>query len=86
MTPHLAAARPSLADVTVLDLTRLLPGNYATLLLHGLGARVIKIEELTGDGTRAAPPFAESGESGPNVVLNRGKASVAVNLKDRAWR
>jgi crotonobetainyl-CoA:carnitine CoA-transferase CaiB-like acyl-CoA transferase len=65
----------------VLDLSRLLPGNYATLLLHGLGATVVKIEELTGDGTRVAPPFSESGESGPNLVLNRGKASVALNLK-----
>lgn len=81
MTVGLPPARPSLAGVTVLDLTRLLPGNYATLLLYGLGAEVIKIEELTGDGTRAAPPYSEAGESGPNVVLNRGKASVALDLK-----
>lgn len=77
----LAVARPALTGVTVVDLTRLLPGNYATLLLYGLGATVIKVEELTGDGTRAAPPYAADGQSGPNIVLNRGKASVALNLK-----
>lgn len=78
----LPPARPALTGITVLDLTRLLPGNYATLLLAGLGADVIKIEELTGDGTRAAPPYAASGDSGPNLVLNRRKSSLALNLKD----
>ncbi|MDQ1247726.1 MAG: CoA transferase [Actinomycetota bacterium] len=77
----LAQARPSLAGVRVLDLTRLLPGNYATLLLYGLGAEVIKVEELTGDGTRAAPPYSATGESGANLVLNRGKTSLALDLK-----
>lgn len=77
----LPPARPALVGVRVLDLTRLLPGNYATLLLMGLGAEVVKVEELGGDGTRAAPPYAATGESGPNIVLNRGKSSVALDLK-----
>jgi alpha-methylacyl-CoA racemase len=77
----LQSARPVLAGVRIVDLTRLLPGNYASLLLRGLGAEVIKVEELHGDGTRANPPFTESGESGSHVVLNRGKRSIAINLK-----
>lgn len=81
MTSGLAPARPSLSGVTVLDLTRLLPGNYASLLLYGLGANVIKVEELGGDGTRLAPPFSSGGESGANIALNRGKSSIAINLK-----
>lgn len=85
MTPLLPAG-PVLEGVRVLDITRLLPGNYATLLLHGLGAEVIKIEELHGEGTRLAPPFTPQGESGPHLVLNRGKKSVAINLKDPAGR
>ena len=79
-------AEPVLGGVRVLDLTRLLPGNYATLLLRGLGAEVIKVEELHGDGTRVAPPFTPQGESGAHLVLNRGKESVAINLKDPAGR
>lgn len=82
----LAAATPALTGVRVVDLTRLLPGNYASLLLYGLGAEVIKVEELTGDGTRAVPPYAHSGESGANIVLNRGKASIALDLKSDAGR
>lgn len=82
----LVGAGPVLDGVRVLDLTRLLPGNYATLLLRGLGAEVVKVEELHGDGTRLAPPFTAQGESGAHLVLNRGKQSVAVNLKDPAGR
>lgn len=78
---ELAAATCVLDGVRVVDLTRLLPGNYASLLLRGLGAEVIKVEELTGDGTRMAPPATAQGESGPHLVLNRGKESIAVNLK-----
>ncbi|MFM2438298.1 MAG: hypothetical protein RLZ55_1117 [Actinomycetota bacterium] len=80
---ELEGARTALDGVRVLDLTRLLPGNYASLLLVGLGAEVIKVEDLVGDGTRAAPPYAESGESGANIALNRGKASISLDLKQR---
>lgn len=83
---ELAAASPVLTGIRVLDLTRLLPGNYATLLLRGMGAEVIKVEELTGDGTRMAPPVTAAGESGPHLVLNRGKGSIAVNLKQPEGR
>jgi len=77
-----------LAGTRVLDLTRLLPGNYATLLLAALGADVIKVEDsVAGDGTRQAPPFAAGG-SVAHAILNRGKRSVQCDLKldtDREW-
>lgn len=76
-----------LEGVTVLDLSRLLPGGYCTMLLNGLGARVIKVEDpRSPDGTRMLPPFASSGESGAHVVLNRGKESIAIDLKSEEGR
>lgn len=76
-----SSADSALAGVRIIDLTRLLPGNYASLLLRGLGAEVIKVEELHGDGTRMNPPLNSAGESGSHLVLNRGKKSIALNLK-----
>lgn len=70
-----------LAGVRVLDLTRLLPGNYATAVLTELGAEVLKVEAAEGDGTRLLPPHLPGGESGAWVQLNRGKGSVVLNLK-----
>jgi crotonobetainyl-CoA:carnitine CoA-transferase CaiB-like acyl-CoA transferase len=70
-----------LGDVTVLDLTRLLPGGYCTLLLGDLGADVIKVEEPgRGDYIRWTPPMVD-GESAAHRALNRGKRSVTLNLK-----
>lgn len=78
--------RAPLAGVKVLDLTRLLPGNYATLLLAELGADVIKIEDTrAGDGTRVAPPYTGGG-SAAHASLNRGKRSVQYDLKDATDR
>lgn len=73
-----------LAGVRVLDMTRLLPGNYATVALVEMGAEVTKVEAAEGDGTRWVGPFLPSGESGAFVQLNRGKASVVLDLKDPA--
>ncbi len=73
-----------LAGVRVLDMTRLLPGNYATVTLVEMGAEVIKVEAAQGDGTRWVGPFLASGESGAFVQLNRGKGSVVLDLKDPA--
>src|SRR5919201_675032 len=73
-----------LEGLRVLDLTRLLPGGYCTLLLADLGADVIKVEEPgRGDYIRWTPPLVE-GESAAHRALNRGKRSIAVNLKDPA--
>lgn len=70
-----------LEGTTILDLTRLLPGNYGTLLLVDLGADVIKVEEPgRGDYIRWTPPLVD-GESAVHRALNRGKRSIALNLK-----
>jgi len=71
----------SLEDIVVLDFTRLLPGPFCTQLLANLGADVIKIEDLQlGDYMRSVPPLVD-GVSYPFVMVNRGKRSLAVDLK-----
>jgi CoA:oxalate CoA-transferase len=71
-----------LSGVRVLDLTRMLAGPYATLLLSDLGAEVIKIEEREkGDEIRAmGPPFL-NGQSPYFICINRGKKSLTLDLK-----
>ena len=70
-----------LTGLVVLDMTRLLPGGYATMVLRDLGASVVKIENPDGgDELRAMPPFRE-GMSVFFSAINRGKKSVALNLK-----
>ncbi len=80
-----------LAGVHVLDLARVLAGPYAGMLLADLGAEVIKVERpATGDDTRRwGPPFMEVDggiESTYFLSVNRGKRSVAIDLKDPAER
>lgn len=71
-----------LHDRLVLDLTRHLPGPYATQLLGDLGARVIKVEAPPGgDPTRAVPPYDASGVSAAFRALNQGKRSLGLDLK-----
>jgi crotonobetainyl-CoA:carnitine CoA-transferase CaiB-like acyl-CoA transferase len=70
-----------LAGLHVLDLTRLLPGPYCTLLLAELGAEVVKIETpRVGDYLRHAP--AQLGFAGMFEILNRHKQSVALNYRN----
>src|SRR5829696_6697752 len=70
-----------LIGTTILDLTRLLPGGFCTLILADLGADVIKIEEPgRGDYLRAFPPLGKT-QSVLFTALNRGKRSLALNLK-----
>lgn len=69
-----------LSDVRILDLSRLLPGPYATLLLADLGARVDKLEDPQGDGTRQMGPRV-GGESALFLALNRNKRSIVLDLK-----
>ncbi len=66
--------------IVILDLSRILAGPYATLLMHELGARVIKVEPPQGDDSRAYGPFRE-GESLYFAAINRGKESIALDLK-----
>jgi crotonobetainyl-CoA:carnitine CoA-transferase CaiB-like acyl-CoA transferase len=75
------AWRGPLADVKVIDLTRVLAGPFATQILSDLGAEVIKIETPGGgDDTRKIPPFVGT-ESHYFLGLNRGKKSVVLDLK-----
>jgi crotonobetainyl-CoA:carnitine CoA-transferase CaiB-like acyl-CoA transferase len=75
-----------LEGLKVLDLTRLLPGGYATLLMADLGAEVLKIEEPgRGDYVRWTPPIVGS-FSAAHVALNRNKRSMTLNLKSDAGR
>jgi crotonobetainyl-CoA:carnitine CoA-transferase CaiB-like acyl-CoA transferase len=77
----ISASKDALAGLTVLDLTRLLPGAYCTQMLADLGADVIKVEEPgRGDYNREFPPINVK-ESGSFLLLNRNKRSVTVNLK-----
>lgn len=76
-----------LDGVTVLDLTRLLPGNFTTQLLCDLGADVIKIEDPTeGDYGRYLSPQTDEGVSALFTAANRGKRSVTLDLKRSADR
>ena len=72
--------RTILSGKRVLDLTTNLPGPLATQILGDFGADVIKVESLSGDPIRHYPPFIES-ESNLNLLLNRNKRSIAINLK-----
>ena len=71
-----------LKGLLVLDLTRVLVGPYCTMVLSDLGARVIKVEAPeVGDDSRSFGPFIED-QSAYFMSLNRGKESIALNLKN----
>ena len=71
-----------LQGLLVLDLTRVLVGPYCTIVLSDLGARVIKVEAPeVGDDSRKFGPFVED-QSAYFMSLNRGKESIALNLKN----
>src|SRR3984893_6022691 len=76
----------SLSGVRVLDLTRLLPGAFCSLLLADMGADVVKVEQPgSGDYMRWTPPLVD-GQSALFTALNRNKRSIALNLKSDAGR
>jgi crotonobetainyl-CoA:carnitine CoA-transferase CaiB-like acyl-CoA transferase len=80
-----------LSDVRVLDLSRLLPGGFCSLLLADFGADVLKVEDTgMGDYVRWSPPYYEgaddSAKSAYYLALNRGKRSVRINLKEDRGR
>jgi len=74
----------NLEDIRVLDFTRVLAGPYLTQMMRDMGAEVIKIEQPgKGADERGLPPFYD-GQSGYYMMLNRGKKSITLNLKDPA--
>jgi len=76
----------ALEGLKILDLTRLLPGAYCTLLLADQGAEVIKIEQPgKGDYNRAFEPLNRK-ESGSFLLLNRNKKSITLDLKNEAGK
>jgi alpha-methylacyl-CoA racemase len=76
----------ALSDVRVLDLSRLLPGGFCSLLLADFGAEVLKVEDTgMGDYIRWSTPYYEgaddSAKSALFLALNRGKRSIRIDLK-----
>jgi crotonobetainyl-CoA:carnitine CoA-transferase CaiB-like acyl-CoA transferase len=77
----MSAMTLALEGIRVLDLSRLLPGPYCSLILADLGAEVLKIEEPGfGDYIRWVPPLIQ-GKSYRFLILNRNKKSVTLDLK-----
>ena len=73
----MSETRGALDGITVVDCSSYLAGPYGAMMLADLGASVIKVESLEGDSFRELPGF---------YGWNRGKRSVAVNLKEPAGR
>jgi crotonobetainyl-CoA:carnitine CoA-transferase CaiB-like acyl-CoA transferase len=72
-----------LEGIRVLDLTRLLPGPYCSLLLADYGADVIKVEDpKSGDYARWYEPKVNDDQSAMFISLNRNKRSITLDLKD----
>ena len=81
-----SAGRGPLEGVRVLDLSWVLAGPYCTMVLADLGADVVKCERPPfGDVARTTGPLIE-GESGYFFSVNRGKRSIAIDLKQDAGR
>src|SRR5436305_342005 len=76
-----------LSGIRILDLSRLLPGAYASQMLADFGADVIKVEEPnSGDYGRIMPPHGPGGMSLYFTAINRNKRSVTINLKSEQGR
>ena len=76
----------ALSGLRILDLTRLLPGPYCTMMLADLGAEVIKVEEPgKGDYMRDFPPKVKE-ESAFFIAVNRNKKSITLNLRSNRGR
>lgn len=75
----------ALAGVTIIDLTHMLSGPYAGMILADLGAETIKVEPLVGEGTRkllqSDPEYSLGDQGAYFITLNRNKKSVAIDLK-----
>jgi formyl-CoA transferase len=74
-----------LQGIRVLDLSHTLAGPFASMIFSDLGAEVVKVEAFHGDETRTWAPFV-GGESAYFMSINRGRRSIAVNLRDERGR
>jgi CoA:oxalate CoA-transferase len=75
--------RKPLEGIKVLDFTRVLIGPYSTMMMSNLGAEIIKVERPEGgDDSRDFGPFV-NGQSAYFVSINRGKKSIALDLKNK---
>jgi len=75
-----------LKGIRILDLSRLLPGPFCSMILADLGAEVVKVEScIAGDPARGFPPHVGR-ESCYFMSVNRGKKSIAVNLRSESGR
>lgn len=85
LAPEPERRRPTagpLLGVQILDLTRLLPGPLATMLLADWGADVLKIEDPDSpDEVRFYPPYTAGGQSAYYTALNRSKRSITLDLR-----
>src|SRR6202161_2986905 len=82
---------PPLDGIRVLDLSRLLPGGFCSLLLADYGAEVLKVEDTgMGDYIRWSPPYVEGAEESAKsalfLALNRNKRSIRIDLKHEQGR
>ena len=76
-----------LSGIRILDLSRLIPGAYASQMLADFGAEVIKVEEPgSGDYGRFMPPYGAGGMSLFFTTINRNKRSITLNLKTEEGR
>lgn len=76
----------ALAGITILDLTTVVMGPFATSMLGDFGAEVIKVETLDGDITRRMGPQRNAGMTALTLALQRNKRSIGINLKTAEGR